>query len=197
MKSKKYILIFFISAMGFLTLAFSQDEITYHIQKCARLESGFATHFLSAEDNNKIIPGLALQYCYGIKTATKLGLGLGAGFQFFEKETFVPFFMDAVYFLSKGQYASFINVEGGYALGWSKNFSDYNNSLFKGGPHVGFCYGKKIVKFNQMVLYLSAKYVHQFASVKYEMDQHQEQKKSLHYNMFILSLGFMLDELSY
>jgi hypothetical protein len=189
--------LFLISAtlIGILIApSFSQEDKSFHIQKCARLESGLALHFLSAKDNNKIIPGVAFQYCYGIKSSKKLGFGVGGGFQYFEKESFVPFFIDVIYFINQNKYASFINLKAGYAMGWSGNYSDYFNSSFKGGPNIGISYGKKIIRFNQLSIYICAKYNHQFASIQYENDDHQKQHKSLHYNMFIVSLGFMLEE---
>jgi hypothetical protein len=193
MRFAGHILIFTLFFVINENSSFSQDQKSFQIQKCARIESGFVLHFLSADEKN-IVPGIAFQYCYGIKSSKKVGLGIGGGFQYFENESFVPVFLDVVYFLNQRKYTSFINLETGYAMGWSKNYSDYHNSSYKGGFNMGICFGKKIAMFSQFSMYLSAKYNLQIAKLEYENDQYQAQNQTLYYNMFIFSLGFMLEE---
>ena len=143
MRFKKHFLMLAVFNVIFFASLFSQEDKSLQIKKCARLETGFALHFLSANDDNKIIPGAVFQYCYGIKSDKKLGVGIGGGFEYFEKELFFPIFIDAVYFFNQKKNTSFINLKAGYSLGWSNSYSDLINSNFKGGPDIGICFGKK------------------------------------------------------
>jgi hypothetical protein len=194
MRPERYLLIFAIFCLTFDNSSFSQDETSYQLHKCARLEGGIGMHFLSANYNNNIVPGADFHYCYGIKSGKKLGLGVGGGFIYFENETFVPFFLNALYFLSQSKYASFINVEAGYAMGWSKKYIEYHNANFSGGEYLGIGFGKKIFTNKQMPVYIGIKYNHQFAEAQYETDLHKQQNKSLHYNMVFINIGLMLED---
>lgn len=171
---------------------FSQEENSFKIEKCARLQGGIITH-LNNEDNS-VTPGIDFRYCYGIKMGKRIGAGFGAGYQYFKEESFIPIIFDLVYFPGESSKRSFIYLDGGYSLGWSERYKNYANSSFSGGPVLGIGYGIKIFLKEQYAIFLNAGYQYQHAQMKFEMDDFLTANKELHYHMFVMNLGLMLEQ---
>jgi hypothetical protein len=170
----------------------SQEENCYKIEKCARLQGGLLIQFQDKDNSDS--PGMDFQYCYGIKTGKRFGVGFGGGFQYYKEESFVPIMLDLVWFFGQNPKHSFIYFNGGYSLGWSEEYEDYINSSFSGGPALGIGYGKMICIKEQYRFFINAGYHYQNAQLQYELEIDQTKYKSLHYHMIIINLGLMLEQ---
>jgi hypothetical protein len=184
----------FLFSFSFSYSAYTQSENSLHIEKCARMQSGLIMQFPNGEYNEDVNPGISFQYCYGIKAGTRAGIGFGAGFHFFKEESYIPIVFDLVYFIGQNKKCFFIYGDGGYSLGWSSDFKEYDHSDFKGGLTLGTGFGKKILILEQMALFINAGYQYQHAQLKYEPEPDQTKNKSLHYHMLIVSLGIMIEQ---
>jgi len=173
---------------------YAQDDISYHIKKCATLEGGLILRFPDGGYNNSSYTGASFQYCYGLKVAERVGIGLGAGFHYFEKESFVPLHVNMLYFLNGNKKCSFVFFEGGYSLAWSDKVQEYLDSEFSGGLSFNLGVGKKICLLEQFSVFLKAGYHYQNIRLQYENVSGQSFDRKFHFHMFVLTLGLMLEQ---
>jgi hypothetical protein len=170
-----------------------QENNKLPLEKCARLEAGFIMGALVLNDNLMYNPGGSFQYSYCLKSGDKAGFGLGAGVQFFEEETFVPFYFDFIGLFRKNPNTSFLTFQAGYALGWSSKYDNYQDYTFKGGIHIGAGLGHKFRFNDSFSFYAQLEYKHQFASLNYAANGTDYYEK-LNYDMLIISIGIMLEQ---
>ncbi len=137
--------LFFLFLVGLASFIEAGDGkgTTMEIEKCARLEGGFVMSYnvYNAEDEYR--PGGGIHYSYCLKSGQYCGFGFGAGVHFFKEEGFVPFYVDFITMLNTKKNAPFINLQTGYAFGWSNEYNDYQGHEFKGGLYLGIGAGKK------------------------------------------------------
>ena len=164
------------------------------LEKCARLEGGFIIGSRFEKPDYTIKPGVSLQYSYGLKSGQYLGFGFGAGVHFFKNEGFIPFYIDMISLFMRNPNSPFINLQAGYSLGWNNAYNDFHNPEFKGGLLMGIGAGKKIRLNERFASYLSVSYKHQLASITYEGEAQHKQSERLHYHLFIVSIGLMLEQ---
>lgn len=172
----------------------AQDDINYNIKKCATLEGGLIIHFPDDDFNSVATTGASFQYCYGLKVAERVGIGLGTGFHYFENESYVPIYLNMVYFLNGNKKCSFVFFDGGYSLGWSDKIKEYLDSEFSGGLSFNVGFGKKIWLLEQFSVFLKAGYHYQNIQLKYENVLEQSFDRKFHFHMFVLTLGLMLEQ---
>ncbi len=184
----------FVSTIFLKTNAKPDDTRVPEIEKCARLEGGFVIGSRFEKPDYTLKPGGILQYSYCLKSGQYLGFGLGAGVHFFKDEGFIPFYLDMIGLLKRNRNSPFVDLQVGYALGWNNAYNDFHNPEFRGGFLMGIGVGKKIRIDDRFAYYLSVSYKHQLASIRYDGEMQQEHFERLHYHLFIVSIGLMLEQ---
>jgi hypothetical protein len=190
-----YLWFFFLSCLSSSSYLYAQEDPgRFDPVKCARLESGFVLGGAVSIHNFTLHPGCNFQYSYCLKTGEKFGAGAGGGIQFFHQQGFIPFYFDIVSFLSSNKNSAFIACQAGYAFGWSKEFKDRQEAMFKGGLYLGAGVGYKFNFYESFSGYISLSYRHQMASVSYIAESNEEQTDRLNYGMLGLNIGVMLEQ---
>lgn len=172
----------------------AQDEKEMKINKCVRLSTGPAMGIITPNDNGGLIYGGFFQYSYNIKPIPRFGIGAGVGIHFYSKESFIPFYLNSVFFLSCNKNAPFIDLQLGYSVGWSSRYEEYSRYDFKGGPHIGGGIGKKVHTGEYFSIFLELEYKHQFAYAEYRENGQDIVTDNLNYSMFAITVGLMLKQ---
>jgi hypothetical protein len=190
--------IIFSMVLLFCLICFSslsgQDIEKFRPEKCARLESGFMSGGAINHGHLENHPGCNFQYSYCIKTGQRFGAGAGGGIEFFHEQGFIPFYLDAVCFIGSKNTIPVITCQGGYAFGWSKQFTILPEAEFKGGFYAGIGTGIKFRIKDSFSGYLSLSYRHQMASVSYLTSSDTRQVDKLSYGMMGINMGVMLEQ---
>lgn len=180
--------------MGLSLPVCAQSEKQLEISKCVRIEGGyiFGNQIFSSDPLSS--PGGLASYTYGFKTSKRIGLGIGCALNLFEKETFIPIYIDMITFLKEKKNTTFFDFKAGYALCWSNNFQNYEVHSYKGGMNLGLGVGRRFKLNERFCFTLTAYYNHQFASVSYSTDTAENITEQLNYDLLTLCVGFMLEQ---
>jgi hypothetical protein len=192
--SQKLIQFLLLSCLISTLEAQYDDGQKMEIEKCARLESGFIFGNRIVNSEELYIPGGSIQYSYCLKSGDYLGIGLGVGVNLFKSEGLIPFYLDIIGMMKKDRNSPFVNLQTGYSFGWSNKFEDLQSPEFKGGFFIGIGLGKKFHIRDRFASYISLSYRHQLASVRYELEDQEEQKENINYNLLVFSIGVMLEQ---
>ena len=172
----------------------AQDEDEFEIIKCVRFEAGivYAKGFYHAPKNDQ---GYRISYAYGIKPASRLGIGLGTDINLFENETIVPVYLNTLLFLREKKSTLYLDLKAGYSLVWTKtSFTDYETYNYKGGPSFTAGIGRRFAINEKFCFSLKAAYTSQFAKVDFNYPGERTTSEKLQYNLFSLSFGLMLEQ---
>jgi hypothetical protein len=191
-KTHSLILCFFVTIF-YSSCIIAQTTSEYNFEKCARLQISYLYSSIKFNGEKSAKSGGAVQYSSCLKINEHLGVGLGAGFQLFKDESFIPFFAEILLFPDK-KHPGYFNFQAGYALGWSFHYSDYPDHHFRGGLHLCAGIGHKFRINDKFSFYLAGSYKNQFATLEYTTSEGDKKEDRLNYNMLIISLGVMLEQ---
>lgn len=192
LSSKKITLtaiLFFILA----GIAAGQEETEIPIDKCVRLEGGFdITH--EAGSSNGINPGGSANYSYCIRLGKHGGIGAGSGAIVFDRQVYLPLYLETVLLANHDKCSPFITLEGGYSLGWSNRYKNYPKYRSDGGIYYSAGLGWRFRLDQQFFLYSGISYRRQNSSFYYEQMSGTTFHKSARYNILVINIGLMLEQ---
>jgi hypothetical protein len=181
------VLLLMVSTM----FVFGNNKDEEPISSYQRIDISYAIGGQIYNDNFIYNPGGSFQTTFGFHVNKDVAIGIGAGYQAFEDEKFIPIYAEVLGYKKQKNNAPFIKMQMGYSLGWSDAFPDNINYDYSGGVFIDVGMGRKINLKNNYSIMFHWSYRHQFATMEYETYGNETYTQNLNYDMIVISLGIM------
>lgn len=163
------------------------DGNKYNIKKINRFGLGGIYSGMIIENfGNETIPGFVAYNNYLIQSNHKLNYGLGVGFELYEKQLFIPSYINLLSFLNQNL---FLDIQAGYSLGWKRKSDYYEDYVFHGGLFGGIGTGYKLSFNNEVNSFIEISYNYQNA--KLESGTLSDNTVNIH--SLLLTFGLLLE----
>ena len=177
----------------FFNITNGQEETEIPINKCVRLEGGFVvTHQTGGSAGINL--GGSANYSYCIRMGKHAGIGGGSAAIIFDRQVYLPLYLETVFIVNQKSHSPFVSLEGGYSLGWNNRYKDYLKYRSEGGIYYSAGIGWRFRIGDQFFFYSGISYRHQNSSFYYEQLSGATIHNTASYNLVVLNLGLMLEQ---
>jgi len=125
------------------------------------------------------------------KAASRVFYGLGAGYEKYDTESFLPLFISFKGFADKKYEGGYLAFQMGYSLAWDSEFSAYDNYKFRGGLLFGTGLGRSFEVKDKYHILVNVNFKHQFVRIDYETFDTEPYTEIINYDMISLRIGIM------
>ena len=159
-----------------------------------RIDASYVFGAQLYNDNFLYNPGYSFQLTHGFKVHDDVNLGLGTGYLSLENERFIPFHFEVLGYKKKKKNAPFVKFQLGYSIGWNQATTSMDGYKMRGGVYFNAGLGRRIELNDKFSVLFHWSYVHQSASMEYEVFGGYEYEEELNYDMILLSVGILIHQ---
>lgn len=145
--------------------------------------------------NNTLLfsPGFGAKASLGKKVHDDIDVGIGSGFIALNKERFFPAFAEIVSYKNNKSNVPYLKFQVGYGFAQYSDNSLYEDYRLDGGICFNATLGRRIRVSDGFLVLFDFSYGHQTATLSYTALGEKPYKDKLDYEMFMLSLGIVIE----
>ena len=155
------------------------------------LEAGYSLGFQMKEESMLFEAGPQMQMLVEYKAAARIFYALGAGYETYDTQSFLPLFLSFKGFSEKKYEGGYLAFRMGYALAWDNEFNAYDNYLYRGGLLFSTGIGRSFEVKDKYHILINANFKHQFVRIDYETYESNVYTETINYNFISLRIGLM------
>jgi len=155
------------------------------------VETGYSFGFQMKEESMLFEAGPQVQMIVDFKAAARIFYGIGAGYETYDTESFVPLFLSFKGFSKKKYEGGYLSFKMGYAIAWDNEFNTYDNYFYRGGLLFSTGLGRSFEVKDKYHVLINANFKHQFVRIDYETYESSVYTENINYNFISLRIGLM------
>jgi hypothetical protein len=170
----------------------AKDKPSKIIGTYQMIQGNYMLGFQIFNDNAVYNPGYGLKMGYGFFLDNKLSVGFGAEYRSLGDEQHVPLSIDVTGYRKDDKNSGFMQASLGYSIAWDNSLNSLPLYDYSGGLQFSVGGGRRFFIGESSALSINVHYIHQFASVSYQVPAMESYREAMNYDMLQLSVAFHL-----